>query len=130
MESNMAVFDCPHLDARVLVIHPGADIVTDEYLGDRHGATSVGDPDLSTYGEVLHGGFDQFCCPGRAIDVNRLRPLTIPGQGHQRAKARRVIVMMVCNKNGSDLSDIDTSFRKTTRSAVAGINNIMRSVDG
>ncbi len=30
----------------------------------------------------------------------------------------------------ADLSEIDTSFRKTARGAVAGINNIMRPVDG
>jgi hypothetical protein len=40
-----------------------------------------------------------------------------------------VIVMMVCNKNHSDLSDINTSFRKTARDAVACINDIMHPVD-
>jgi len=96
----------------------------------RHGATSVGYPDLSAYGEILHSGLDQFFRPGRAIDVDRLRTLAIPRQGHQRTKACCVIVMMVRNKNEADLSRIDTSFRKTACDTVAGINNIMRPVDG
>ena len=37
--------------------------------------------------------------------------------------------MMVRNKNRSDLSDINTSLRKTPRDTVAGINDIMRPVD-
>ena len=60
----MAVFDGRHLDVRVLVNHPGADIMTEEHLGYRYGAASVGDPDLSTNSEILHSGLDQFYCPG------------------------------------------------------------------
>jgi hypothetical protein len=41
-----------------------------------------------------------------------------------------VIVMMVRNKNRSDLSDINTSLRKAASDAVTGINDIMRPVDG
>ena len=41
-----------------------------------------------------------------------------------------MIVMMVRNKNHSDLSDINTSLRKTPCDTVAGINDIMRPVDG
>jgi hypothetical protein len=41
-----------------------------------------------------------------------------------------VIVMMVGNKNDSDLSGIDTSFRKTAGGAVASIDDIMRAVNG
>ena len=80
MESKMAVFDGRHLDVRVLVDHPGANIVTEEQLGYRHGATAVGNPDLGADGEILHSGFDQLFCPGRAIDVDRLRALAIPRQ--------------------------------------------------
>ena len=104
--------------------------MTDEHLGYRYGATSVGNPDLGTYGEILHSGLDQLFCPGRAIDVDRLCSLPIPRQGHQRAKARCVIVMMMRNKNRSDLSDINTSLRKTPCDTIAGIDDIMRPVDG
>ena len=36
-----------------------------------------------------------------------------------------MIVMMVRNKDRSDLSDINTSLRKTARDAVAGIDDII-----
>jgi hypothetical protein len=130
MESKMAVFDGRNFDVRVLVNHPGANIMTEEHPGYRYGATSIGNPDLGTYGEILHSGLDQLFCPGRAIDVDRLRALAIPRQGHQSTKARGVIIMMVRNKDCSDLSDINTGLRKTPCDTVAGINDIMRSVDG
>jgi hypothetical protein len=41
-----------------------------------------------------------------------------------------MIVMMMSDKNSSDLSNVDTSFCKTAGDGVAGINNIMRPVDG
>jgi len=41
-----------------------------------------------------------------------------------------VIIMMERNKNRTDLSDINTGFRDTPCDTVAGINDIMRSVDG
>jgi hypothetical protein len=41
-----------------------------------------------------------------------------------------VIVVMVSDKDNSDFPNVDTSFRKTPCDAVAGINDIMRSVDG
>jgi hypothetical protein len=41
-----------------------------------------------------------------------------------------VIVMMVRNENRSDLSDISTSLRQTACDAVAGIDDIVRAVDG
>ena len=130
MESKMAVFDGCHLDVRILKNHPGADIMTEEHLGYRYGAASISNPDLGTYGEILHGGFNQLYCFGRAIDIDRLRTLSIPRNRQQRTKTGCVIVMMVRNENDSDLSGIDTSFRKTARGAVAGINDIMRAVDG
>jgi hypothetical protein len=37
---------------------------------------------------------------------------------------------MVRNKDRSDLSDVNAGLRKTPRDTVAGINDIMRSVDG
>jgi hypothetical protein len=40
-----------------------------------------------------------------------------------------VIVMMVRNKNSSDFSNIDTSFRKTACDAVARVNDVQCSVD-
>jgi hypothetical protein len=51
-------------------------------------------------------------------------------QGHQRTKARCVIVVMVRNKNYSDLSEINTSLPKTACDTVTGINDIMQPVDG
>jgi hypothetical protein len=36
---------------------------------------------------------------------------------------------MVRDKNRSDLSDINTGLRKTPCDAIAGINDIMRSID-
>ena len=40
-----------------------------------------------------------------------------------------MIVMMVSDKNSSDLSNVDTSLRKTTCNAVARINNVQCAVD-
>jgi hypothetical protein len=40
-----------------------------------------------------------------------------------------VIVMMVSDKNSSNLSNVDTSFCKTACDAVARINNVQRAVD-
>ena len=62
--------------------------------------------------------------------MDRLRTLAKLRQGHQRAKARCVIVMMVRNKNESNLLDIYTGLRKTAGDTVAGINDIMHPVDG
>ena len=129
MEIKMAVFDGRHLDVRVLINHPGADIMTEEYLGYRHAATSVGNPDLGTDSEILNSGLDQLCCPGRAIDMDRFSAILIPRHRQQRTKTSRVIVMMVSDKNNADFPDVDTSFRKTPRDAVARINDIMRPVD-
>ncbi len=104
--------------------------MTEEHLGYRYGATSVGNPDLGTDSEILHSGLDQLFCPGRAIDIDRFGALLIPRNRHQRTKARCVIVMMMRDKNSSDLPNVNTSFCKTPRDAVAGINDIMRPVDG
>jgi hypothetical protein len=127
MESKMAVFDGRHLYVRVLKNHPGTDVITEEQLGYRYGAASISNPDLGTYGEILHGGLNQLCCSGRAIDVDRLRTLSIPRNRQRRTKTGCVIVMMMRNENDSDLPGIDTSLRKTARGAVAGINDIMRA---
>ena len=56
----------------------------------------------------------------------RCRPHAID---NQRTKTRRVIVMMMSDKNRSNFSEINTSLRKTTCNAVAGINDIMYPVD-
>jgi hypothetical protein len=40
-----------------------------------------------------------------------------------------VIVMMVSDKNSSDLSNVDASFRKTTCDTVARINDVQCPVD-
>ncbi len=125
----MAVFDGRHFDVRVLVNHPGADIMTEEHLGYRYGAASVGDPDLSTNGEILDSGLDQVFCPGRAIDIDRFGAILIPRNRHQRPKTRRVIVMMVGDENSSDLPNVDTSFCKPACDAVARINNVQCAVD-
>ena len=62
--------------------------------------------------------------------MDRLRPLAIPRQGHERPKACGVVVMMVRKKNRADLADVNTSLGKTPRDAVACINDIMCPVDG
>src|SRR6185503_12225938 len=129
MEIKMAVFDGRHLDVRVLVNHPRANIMTKEHLRYRHGATSVSNSDLSTNGVILHGGLDQLCCPGRAVDIDGLGTLSAPRNRQQRTKARRVIVMMMSDKNRSNFSEIYTSLRKTTGNTVAGINEIMCPID-
>src|SRR5262245_57346792 len=130
VKGKMAVFDSRHLDVLILVEHPGANVMTEEQFSDRYGTTPVSYPDFGTNREILHSGFDQLFCPGRAIDVNRLRSLAIPGHGHQGTKASCMIVMMVGNKNCSDLPDIYTSLRNTPCDAVAGINDIVCPVDG
>jgi hypothetical protein len=104
--------------------------MTEKHLGYRYRASAIGYPDLGTYSEILHGGLDQLFGPGRAIDMDRLGALAIPRQGHQRTETRCVVVMVVRNKNQSDLSDINTSLCQTACGAVAGINDIMRAVDG
>ena len=83
MEIKMAVFDGRHLDVRALVNHPGADIMPEEHLGDRYGAACVGNPDLSTNGEILHSGRDQLYCPRRAVDIDRFGAILIPRNRQQ-----------------------------------------------
>jgi len=98
--------------------------MTEEHLGDRNGPTSVGNPDLGTYGEVLHRRLDQVFCPGRTVDIDWLSPLVILCIGHQRTKTRRMIIMVMREKNSSDVADVDPGFRQTARDSVAGVNNI------
>ena len=111
MKSKMAVFNRRYLDVCVLINVAKADIVSEKDVDYRHGAASIGNPDLRAYDEILHGGLDQLLRFERAVDVDRLRTLAIPRQGHQRTKASRMIVMMVRNENRSDLSQINTSLR-------------------
>src|SRR5262249_21187123 len=130
----MAVFNGSYLDICVLIDQPGADIMTEEHIGYRHRAASVRYPDLGTNAAILHSSFDQLFCPGWAIDVDWLRTLAIPRQGHEGTEACCVIVVMVRNKNRSDLPDIYTRLRNTAAATVAdtvaGINNIIRVVNG
>ena len=72
MKAKMGVFDGRHFDVRVLVNHPGAEIMAEVHPGDRHCAAAVSGPDLRADGEVLQGGFDQVFRPRRAIDMDRL----------------------------------------------------------
>jgi hypothetical protein len=129
MKIKMAVFDGRHFDVHVLVNHPSANIMSEEHLGYRYRAASVGNPDLSTDGEILHSGLDQLYGLVRAIDIDRFAAILIPRNRQQRAKTGRVIVMMVSDKNSSDLSNIDTSFRKTACDAIARVNNVQCVVD-
>jgi hypothetical protein len=129
VETKMAVFDSRHLDIHVVVNQSGANIVAEEHLSYRHGAASVGNPDLSTYREIHHSGRHQLYGPGRPIDMDRLRAILIPHNRQQRTKTSCVIVMMVSDKNSSDLSNVDTNFRKTTCDAVALINDAKCPVD-
>jgi hypothetical protein len=65
----------------------------------------------------------------RAIDIDRFGAILIPRNRQQCTKTGRVIVMMVSDKNSSDLSNIDTSFRKTACDAIARVNNVQCVVD-
>ena len=130
MKREMAIFDGRHPDIRVLVNNPGANIATHEYLGYRYGPASVGNTDLGTDREVPHSGFDQFFCLRRTVNMDWLCALSIPRQRQERSEARGVIVVMVRNKNRSDVSDLNTRLRETPRDAVPGVNNVMRAVDG
>jgi hypothetical protein len=130
MESEMAVFNRCDLDVRVFVNQPGADVVTEEHMVYRHCAASIRDSDLGTNAEILHSRVDQFFCSRWPIDMDRFRTLAIPRRRHQRTKSRRVIVMMVRDENNSDLSYINTRLRNTPDDTVAGINAIVRAVDG
>jgi hypothetical protein len=78
MELKMTVFDGRHPDVRVLVNHSGFDIMTEEHLRYRYASTPVGNPDLSTNGEILHSGPHQLYRSGRAIDIDRLGAILIP----------------------------------------------------
>src|SRR5262249_3403671 len=124
IESKMGVFDGCHLYVGVLKNHSSAGIMAEEQLIYRYCAASVGDPDLSTNGEILHRSLDQVFRLGRAIDIDWLGPLVIPRDRHQRTQARRVIVVMVGDENRSDISDVETSLRNTARDAVASVRDI------
>src|SRR5262245_39544421 len=78
MESKMAVFNRRHLDVLILVEHFGPNVMTEEQFSDRYGTTAVSYPDFGTNCEILHSSLHQLFCPGRAIDVDRLRTLAIP----------------------------------------------------
>ncbi len=129
MESKMAVFDRRHFDVRVLVNHAGADIMTEKHLDYRYAAASIGNPDLGTDGEILHSGLDQLFCSGRTIDIDRFGAILIPRNRQQRTKTSRVIVVVMSDKYSSDLPNVNASFCKTPRDAIAGINDIMRPVN-
>jgi hypothetical protein len=103
--------------------------MTEEHLGYRYCAASVGYPDLCTDTEILHSRLDQVFCSGRAIDMDRLGALLIPRDRQQRTETGCVIVVMVSDKDNSDFANVDTSFHKTPRDPVAGINDIMRPVN-
>src|SRR5262249_9482133 len=58
VESKMAVFNGSYLDIFVLIDQPGANIMTEEHIGYRRGAASIGDSDLGADREILHSGFN------------------------------------------------------------------------
>ena len=125
VQIEMAVFDGHYLNIGVLVNHPGADIMTEEHLGNRYTAPAVGNPEFGTDGEILHGGFDQRFGSGRAVDIDRPGPPVVPSNRHQRAKTCGVVVVVMSNENGSDVAGVDASFCETSGDAVAGIDDIM-----
>jgi hypothetical protein len=55
--------------------------------------------------------------------------LSVPRRGHQRSKACCVIVMMVRDKNDSDISDLNTRLCDTACDPVSSIDDIMCAVD-
>jgi hypothetical protein len=60
----------------------------------------------------------------------RFGAILIPRNRQQRTETGRVIVVMMSDKDSSDFANVDSGFRKTPRDAVAGIDYIMRPVDG
>src|SRR5919109_4815874 len=122
----MAVFDGRHPDVCVLINHTRADIMTVKHLRYRYAAASVGDSDLGTNRKILDSGLNQLYCPGRTIDVNRLGAILIPHNRQQRPETGCVIVMVMSDKNSSDLANVNTRLCKAACDAVASINDIMR----
>jgi hypothetical protein len=90
METEMGIFDCGHLDIGILVNHSGSDVVTEEQLLNGYRAASIGNSDFGADGEVLHRGLHQIFRPGRTIDIDRLSPLVVPRDRHQRTQTGSV----------------------------------------
>jgi hypothetical protein len=90
METEMGIFDCGHLDIGIHVNHSGSDVVTEEQLRNGYRAASIGNSDFGADGEVLHRGLHQIFRPGRTIDTDRLSPLVVPRDRHQRTQTGSV----------------------------------------
>jgi hypothetical protein len=87
----------------------------EEHLSYGYTPASINNPDFGAYAEILDRGFDQVFCPRRAIHINRLGTLVVPGDRHQRSEPRRVIIMMMGKEDRSNIPDINSSFRNSTR---------------
>jgi hypothetical protein len=101
----------------------------EEHLRYRYAATSIRNPNFGAYAEILDRSLDQVFCPRRAIHIDRLGTLVVPGDGHQRSEPGSVIIMMMGEKDGSNIPNIKSSFRNPTRRSVASVNDIEGSID-
>jgi hypothetical protein len=129
MKRKVRVLDRLHLEVPILVSQSDADVVTEEHPSDWNGTASIGNSNFGTQRKILHGGLNQHFRPGRAIDVDRLRPVFIPSDGHQRPKSRCVIVMVVGDENDADVSNIDSGLRHAANDAISGVNDVRDSID-
>ncbi len=125
----MGVLDRRHRDVGVLVDHASADIVPKEQLADRDRSAAIGDSDVRADAEVLNRCLDQVFGFGRAIDVDGLRPLIVPGGGHQCTDACGVIVVMVGDEYRSDVAHVEACLRNSARGSIPRIDHIQGTID-
>src|SRR5258708_1148147 len=129
MKPKMGISYAGELDVGMVENHSGAHIVAEEQLVYRYRATSVGNPDLGTDGEILHRGLDQIFCPWRAIDIDGLGSLVIPSDGHERTESCSVIVVMVSDEDSSHISNVEPRLSNAACSTVAGAHDIKSAID-
>jgi hypothetical protein len=103
--------------------------VTEEHLIYGYAPTSISNPDFGAYAEILYHSLDQVFCPRRAIHINRLGALVIPGDRHQRSQTSHMVVVKMGEENGANIPDINSGFGDPTRRAIASVNDIERSID-
>src|SRR5262245_44207317 len=130
MELVMRVFSSSHRAVRMTINLACANIMTKEYLSNRHRDAAVGNSDLSTDIEQLHNRFDERLRWGWAIHIDRFRKILIPCGRDQRTETSRVVIMMMRDKNRGDLANVNAGFCQPTRNTIAGIHEIMRAING
>jgi len=128
MEFKMRGFSRRHFDLCILIDQSRADIVTEEHLIYGYAPTSISNPDFSAYAEVLHCGLYQVFCPRRAIHIDGLSTLVVPGDRHQRSKPCHMVVVKMREENGSNISDIDSCFGDSPRCPITSVNDVVGSI--